>query len=134
MEKDKWIELKKDVLKGLNWRLIKSAHKSMGILWEYEDGSTKVPTIPELKAQVESLIDWCIKEDKVIAEADFWLVTVSRDPACINVWFTLEYSGAYYIGESERQLEDQLKESIEKEDYEKAAMIRDKIAKLKKEL
>ena len=130
MKKEDWTKLKADTLKGINWMRVKSAHKNLGITWEFEDGIIGYPTVADLKNHVSGLIDWCINEKKMIVETETWLVSVVQNPAAINVWFILEYSGAIYIEEDKREIEEKIQQCIEKEDYETAAKLRDKLKKL----
>ena len=118
----------------LDFKYIKEAHKALRIYWEDDvDGHSRIPTIPELRAQAENLMQYCIDEDKPMFETEGWLIVNLTDTKfkSIQIWYILDYGGAFENPPEElytlEELHFKLNEALEIEDFLEAAKLRDLI-------
>ena len=122
------------VLSTINWKKIKSYHIKLGIKWEFEEDKQTVkrcPTIPELKAELQSLLSHMVTSNLEYISYANWVVFWERSSGeDLRVIFRLvdyilnEPAGS---GSQKENLDELLKKAIEREDYEVAAALRDQI-------
>jgi len=120
------------VISTIDWRKIKSYHAKLGIKWEYtEDKETvfKVPSIPELKTELTSILNHMGEENLDYISYGSWVIFWDRESACdIRVIFRLaDFSFEDSSTTSRENLEELLQKAVESEDFEYAAVIRDEI-------
>lgn len=123
------------VIQSIDWRKIKSYHKKLNITWEIEDDSKvikKIPSTDELRDELRSIFEHMLDENLSYISYGSWIIFWDREEGVsgdIRVIFRL----ADFIFEedkkSRRSLELALAKAIEKEDYENAAVIKDKLNK-----
>ena len=127
------------VIQSINWRKIKSYHRQLNILWEFEEDKEivkRIPTVSELKDELRSIFEHVLGEDLSYISYGSWIIFWDREEGIsgdIRVIFRL----ADFIFEEDKKnrksLEVALEKAIEKEDYEYAAEIRDALHKKAKE-
>jgi len=121
------------VIHSIDWRKIKSYYRKLGILWEYqEDKETikRIPSVADLKNDFRSILSHMLDQDINYISYGSWIIFWDReesDLGDIRVIFRL----ADFIFEEDKKsaagLEEKLKQAVEREDYEYAAIIRDEI-------
>ena len=117
------------VVNSIDWRKIKSYHRKLGIVWEYEEDKEtvqRIPSVSELRDDFRTLLTHMLDQEITYISYGNWIVFWENDPEEVRVIFRI----ADYIFEENREksnLEEELKSALEKEDYENAAIIRDKI-------
>lgn len=125
------------IISTIQWRKIKSFHKKLNILWEFEkeegeDPIQRVPTVLELKDELKSLLRYMKDEDCDYLSYGNWIIFWERgegEIGDIRVIFRLADFQYQENPESKDSLEDALQKAIENEDYEYAAIIRDTLQK-----
>lgn len=118
------------VLSSIDWQKIKSYHAKIGIRWEYEvnkEYKSKVPSITELKSELSSIISHMLEEKLDYISHGSWIIFCDSEAGNIRVIFRLADFTFEYNSDASKSLEEALKKAVEKEDYESAAIIRDKI-------
>jgi hypothetical protein len=123
------------VIRTIDWKKIKQYHKKLGILWEFEDDKElvkRVPLINELKDELVSISEHMLSENLNYISYGNWIIFWDREEGTtgnIRIIFRL----ADFVYEEDKKnrvsLENALASAIEKEDYEYAAEIRDKLNK-----
>lgn len=133
------------LIKSIDWIRIKSIHKKLNILWEFEDDKqtvTRVPTVGELKDEFRALIQHMNENDLNYVSYENWIVFWEKTDdqpfgSLRAVFRLLDYS----FSESEEteseespseDLDAELKIALDNEDYEYAALIRDELKKKQK--
>ena len=133
------------LIKSIDWIRIKSIHKKLNILWEFEDDKqtvTRVPTVGELKDEFRALIQHMNENDLNYVSYENWIVFWEKTDdqpfgSLRAVFRLLDYS----FSESEEteseespseDLDAELKIALDNEDYEYAAIIRDELKKKQK--
>jgi hypothetical protein len=123
------------IIKAIDWRKIKSYHKKLGILWEFNDDkqvTRRVPTIGELQDEFRSIVSHMCTENLNYISYGNWVIFWDRDSDSIGdirVIFRLVDFHFEENRNSRESLEEALRKAIEKEDYENAAILRDTIRK-----
>jgi hypothetical protein len=125
------------IISTIQWRKIKSFHKKLNILWEFEkeegeDTIQRVPTVLELKDELKSLLRYMKDEDCDYLSYGNWVIFWERgegEIGDIRVIFRLADFQYQENPETKDSLEDALQKAIENEDYEYAAIIRDTLQK-----
>lgn len=132
------------LVKSIDWVRIKSIHKKLNILWEFEDDkqtALRVPTVGELKDEFRSLIQHMNENDLSYVSYENWIIfwekTEDQPFGSLRAVFRLlDYSFTESVEEEEtsesEDLDAELKIALENEDYEYAALIRDELKKNKK--
>jgi hypothetical protein len=139
-----------DVVKSINWQRIKYFHHVFGIKWEFEEEkegyiTERYPTVAELKEELRTLLGFAIAKNMPVLDYGNWIILwkdedASKregiDGARLEAIFSLEDSIAIETHDEEIELLDNIKkkmdEAVTKEDYAKAAKLRDKIDFLEK--
>jgi len=126
------------VILSINWKSIKAFHKKLGIYWifEKEDGETieRIPTVSELKEDLKQILGHMHNESITYISYGNWVIfwdIEDNGAGDIRVIFRL----ADFIienGTAKERLEIALNKAIEDEDYESAAILRDKLKKEKR--
>lgn len=125
------------IISTIQWRKIKSFHKKLNILWEFEneegeDQIQRIPTVLELKDELKSLLRYMKDEDCDYLSYGNWVIFWERgegEIGDIRVIFRLADFQYQENPETKDSLEDALQKAIENEDYEYAAIIRDTLQK-----
>ena len=125
------------IINTIHWRKIKSFHKKLNILWEFEneegeDPILRVPTVLELKEELKSLLLYMKDEECDYLSYGNWVIFWDRGDSeigDIRVIFRLADFQYEENREDKESLELALKKAIENEDYEYAAIIRDTLQK-----
>jgi|LakMenEpi03Aug12_release.lakeMendotaPanAssembly.Ray.scaffolds.fasta_scaffold1294972_1 hypothetical protein len=125
------------IISTIQWRKIKSFHKKLNILWEFEnekgeDPILRVPTVLELKDELKSLLKYMKEEDCDYLSYGNWVIFWERgnsEIGDIRVIFRLADFQYEENREDKDSLELALQKAIENEDYEYAAIIRDTLQK-----
>jgi len=125
------------IISTIQWRKIKSFHKKLNILWEFEneegeDPIQRIPTVLELKDELKSLLRYMKDEDCDYLSYGNWIIFWERgegEIGDIRVIFRLADFQYQENPETKDNLEDALQKAIENEDYEYAAIIRDTLQK-----
>ena len=125
------------IISTIQWRKIKSFHKKLNILWEFEnekgeDPIQRIPTVLELKDELKSLLRYMKEEDCDYLSYGNWVIFWDRgegEIGDIRVIFRLADFQYQENPETKDSLEDALQKAIENEDYEYAAIIRDTLQK-----
>jgi len=135
------------VIKSIDWVRIKSIHKKLNILWEFEDDKqtvSRVPTVSELKDEFRFLVQHMNENDLDYVSYENWVVFWEKEDdqpfgSLRAVFRLLDYSfteSEETIIESEESpsedLDAELKIALDNEDYEYAAVIRDELKKKQK--
>lgn len=126
------------VILSVNWKSIKAFHKKLGITWIFENDNgdiiERIPTVGELKDDLKKILTHMNLEEITYISYGNWVIFWDMDnheAGDIRVIFRL----ADFIvenGNTQERLELALANAIESEDYESAAMLRDKLKKEKK--
>lgn len=125
------------IISTIQWRKIKSFHKKLNILWEFEnengeDPIQRIPTVLELKDELRSLLRYMKEEDCDYLSYGNWVIFWDRgegEIGDIRVIFRLADFQYQENPETKDSLENALQKAIENEDYEYAAIIRDTLQK-----
>jgi hypothetical protein len=115
------------VVNSIDWRKIKSYHRKLGIVWEYEEDKEsvqRIPTVSELREDFRTLLHHMMDQEITYISYGNWIIFWENDPEEVRVIFRI---ADYIVEEKGANLEEELRSALEKEDYEKAAIIRDKI-------
>jgi hypothetical protein len=119
------------IVASIDWKKIKSFHTKLGITWEYEVDKeivNRVPTIPELKGELTSILSHMVDEKLDYISYGSWIVFwENNEPGGVRVIFRVADFSFEENKQSKDSLEEMLKNAIEREDYEYAAVIRDEI-------
>jgi hypothetical protein len=125
------------IISTIQWRKIKSFHKKLNILWEFEieegkEPLKRVPTVLELKDDLKSILRYMKDEDCDYLSYGNWVIFwdhTEGEIGDIRVIFRLADFQYQENPETKDSLEDALQKAIENEDYEYAAIIRDTLQK-----
>jgi len=134
-----------DVVKAINWNRIKYFHHIFGIKWQFQEKegfiAERFPTISDLKEELRTLLRFAMSKNTPVLEYGNWLILWTNedlakkqgtDGARLEAIFSLEDSIA--LDTSSQDLESieatrmKMEEAVNKEDYEKAAKLRDRIS------
>lgn len=134
-----------DVVKAINWNRIKYFHHIFGIKWQFQEKegfiAERFPTISDLKEELKTLLKFAMTKNTPVLEWGNWLIFWTNEDlakrqgtegARLEAIFSLEDSIA--LDSSSLDLESiestrmKLEEAVDKEDYEKAAKLRDRIS------
>ena len=140
-------KLVNDVVKSINWNRINYYHRVFGIKWQFQEKEGSIaerfPTVSDLKEELRTLLRFIMNKDTPVLEYSNWLILWTSeemakkqgtDSARLEAIFSLESSIA--IDTSSKELEGidvvnkKMEEAVVKEDYEKAAKLRDKLVLL----
>jgi hypothetical protein len=127
------------IISTIQWRKIKSFHKKLNILWEFEnedgeDPIQRVPTVLELKDELKSLLRYMKDEDCDYLSYGNWVIFWERGESEIgDIRVIFRLADFQYEenpnNDNKETLELALQKAIENEDYEYAAIIRDTLQK-----
>lgn len=121
------------VINSIDWRKIKSYYQKLGISWEYQEDKETVqrtPTVADLKEDFRSILSHMLDQDINYISYGSWIVFWDREDGAlgdIRVIFRLADFVFEEDTKSAQSLEERLRHAVEREDYEYAAIIRDKI-------
>jgi hypothetical protein len=144
-------KLVQDVVKSINWNRIKYFHHVFGIKWQFQEKegyiAERFPTVSDLKEELRTLLKFAVSKNTPVLEYGNWLILWTDEDmakkqgsegARLEAIFSLEDSIAIDTPEKNSEdvenLRDKLEEAVTKEDYEKAAKLRDRLAVLEKSL
>ncbi len=137
-----------EVIKTINWNRIKYFHTVFNIKWQIEEKNGHIverfPTISELKEELKSLLNFAITKNMKSLDYSNWLIFWTDEEAAakegltsarLEAIFSLEET--FVIDNSSdndavKILELKLDDAVQKEKYEEAARIRDRITERKK--
>jgi len=125
------------VINMIDWAKIKGYHKKLGILWEFEHDKQiihRTPNIPELKEELRSLLNHMNEEHLNYISHGSWVVFWERERSSIGDIRVIFRIMDFHFEEnlqSRESMEAALKQAIEREDYEYAAILRDVLNKEK---
>lgn len=134
------------VIEKLDWQKIKHIHNTLNIRWISEDQGDVYehePSLDELKEELFLIMKFVISKDIPILECGNWLIIWNNEErALINgyegprveAFFVVVESYASECIENVDILQKMLKDSLDIENYENAAKIRDKINSLTKDV
>lgn len=142
-------KLMQDVIKNINWNRIKYFHHVFGIKWQVEEKegyvSERYPTISDLKEELRTLLRYAVTTNKPTLDYGNWIILWKDEEASrrenlegarLEAIFSLEDSIAIETKDEEIEMLDNIRkkmeEAVTKEDYEKAAKLRDKLEFLQK--
>lgn len=134
-----------EVVKSINWNRIKYFHHVFGIKWQFQEKegyiAERFPTISDLKEELRTLLRFAMSKNTPVLEYGNWLIlwtdeehakSQGMEGARLEAIFSLEDSIAIdnssLHAESIEIAKEKLEEAISKEDYEKAAKLRDRIS------
>lgn len=126
------------VIGMIDWAKIKGYHKKLGIRWEFNCDKEivhRIPNIPELKHELYSLLTHMNETSLNYISHGNWIVFWDRDKFSvgdIRVIFRIVDFHFEDNTESRESIETALKEAINREDYEYAAVLRDSLYKKEK--
>jgi hypothetical protein len=122
------------VIHTIDWRKIKSVHKKLGIFWEFNEDKDivrRVPTVAELKDDLRSLLYHMKQENLNYLSYGNWVIFWENEEKNVGDIRVIFRVADFQIEEdlNTLSLDEALKSALEKENYEYAAVIRDKIQK-----
>jgi len=126
------------VINMIDWTKIKGYHKKLGIMWEFNfDKETvrRVPNVPELKEELRSLLMHMKDENLNYISHGSWVVFWEREKSSVGDIRVIFRIADFHFEEnqqSQESIEAALKQAIEKEDYEYAAILRDELKQRKR--
>ena len=121
------------VIHSIDWRKIKSYYRKLGIRWEYQEDKETVhrtPTVADLKDDFRSILSHMLDQDINYISYGSWIIFWDREDGAlgdIRVIFRLADFVFEEDKKSAQSLEERLRNAVEREDYEYAAVIRDEI-------
>jgi hypothetical protein len=139
--------LVQDVIKTINWNRISYFHRVFGIKWQFQEKegyvAERFPTVSDLKDELSTLLRFAINKNTPVLEYGNWLILWTDEEtskvrgtegARLEAIFSLEDSIAIESSNLDsnaiEEIRIKLDEAVVKEDYEKAAKLRDKIQML----
>ena len=142
-------KLIQDVIKSLNWNRISYFHRVFGIKWQFQEKEGAIeerfPTTSDLKEELKTLLNYVISKNTPVLEYGSWIIFWTNEEtsrkqgsegARLEAIFSLENAISIDSStEDKNAIEDirfSLEEAIAREDYEKAAKLRDRIAAIEK--
>jgi len=142
-------KLVQDVIKSINWNRISYFHRAFGIKWQFQEKegyiAERFPTISDLKEELRTLLRFSISKNTPVLEYGNWLILWTDEEASKNqgsdgvrleAIFSLENSIAIDTQSQEKdsieEIKAKMEEAVSKEQYEKAAKLRDRIQNLEK--
>jgi len=124
------------IINTIQWKKIKGYHKKLNILWEFtydKEIIQRIPSISELKDELRSIFKHMIDENLNYISYGNWIIFWDKETGevgDIRVIFRLaDFQFEENPSNNKETLEKALKEAIENEDYEYAAVIRDTLQK-----
>jgi hypothetical protein len=129
-EMDRYKEAIETVIQSISWSKIKSYHKKINLYWEFEENNSiikRIPNIKELQEELRGIFKHMLDKDLDYISYGNWIIFWDREESIgdIRVIFRLADFMFEEDTVSRKSLEVALNKAIEKEDYEKAAEIRD---------
>lgn len=121
------------VIHSIDWRKIKSYYRKLGIRWEYQEDKETVqrtPSVADLKDDFRSILSHMLDQEINYISYGSWIVFWDREDGAlgdIRVIFRLADFVFEEDKKSAQSLEERLRNAVEREDYEYAAVIRDEI-------
>ena len=127
---DRYKEAIETVIQSISWSKIKSYHKKINLYWEFEENNSiikRIPNIKELQEELRGIFKHMLDKDLDYISYGNWIIFWDREESIgdIRVIFRLADFMFEEDTVSRKSLEVALNKAIEKEDYEKAAEIRD---------
>lgn len=137
-------KLVNEVVKSINWNRIKYFHHVFGIKWQFQEKegyiAERFPTISDLKEELRTLLIFAMTKNTPVLEYGNWLILWTdkekskkqgMEGARLEAIFSLEDSIAIddscKYDETIEMAKEKLEEAVSREDYEKAAKLRDRI-------
>lgn len=124
------------VVSMIDWRKIKAYHKKLGILWEFtydKETVRRVPNVGELKEELKSLLTHVYEENLNYISHGSWVIFWDREESSIGDIRVIFRIADFHFEENASgnrdSLEEALKQAIESENYEYAAVLRDELKK-----
>lgn len=140
------------IFSNLNWENIIEYYSSLNIYWSFqkEDGGVgnRIPNINDLKSELKSLIIYMINNDLDDLSYGNWIIynhTIMYDLSYTDIRIIFSIDECTYNEDIEDgeivfhkefeidYLQSQLEVALKQENYEFAAILRDKINKYKKD-
>lgn len=119
-----------EVISSVDWVQIMSYHKRLNILWEFKadkEIELRTPNINELKEELRSLLWHMHSEGLPYLSYANWVVFWEDEEGSVDVRAIFRVADFHYGKTCHNEtLEEQLQQALEKEDYETAAILRDK--------
>jgi hypothetical protein len=117
------------VISSVDWLQILNYHKKLNILWEFKNDkeiTLRIPEISELKEELRSLLWHMHTESLSYLSYANWVVFWEDEDGSVDVRAIFRVADFHY-GKTRKteNLEEELKKALEREDYEKAAFLRD---------
>lgn len=142
-------KLAQDVVKSINWNRISYFHRVFGIKWQFQEKEGSIaerfPTVLDLKEELKTLLKFAMSKNTPVLEYGNWLILWTDEEnarkqgsegARLEAIFSLEDSIAIdstpLEGIEVDDIKAKMEEAISKEDYEKAAKLRDRISLLER--
>lgn len=143
-------KLVQDVVKAMDWNRIKYFHHVFGIKWQFNEEkegyfTERYPTVSDLKDELVTLMRFVIERNTPVLSYGHWIILWKDEEtskkegiegARIEAIFSLADSIAIESPDESIEMLDnvrkKMEEAITKEEYEKAAKLRDKIELLKR--
>lgn len=142
-------KLVQDVVKAMDWQKIRYFHHVFGIKWQIEEKegyvTERFPTVPDLKEELRTLMKFVIEKNTPVLSYGHWIILwkdeetskkEGMEGARLEAIFSLADSIAIETPDEKNEMLDSIRkkmeEAITKEEYEKAAKLRDKIEFLEK--
>jgi excinuclease UvrABC nuclease subunit len=127
---DRYEEAIEAVIQSISWSKIKAYHKKINLYWEFEENNSivkRIPNIKELQEDIRGIFKHMLAKDLDYISYGNWIIFWDREESIgdIRVIFRLADFMFEEDTVSRKSLEVALDKAIEKEDYEKAAEIRD---------
>ena len=135
-----------NVISNVNWTYVKYVHDRLEITWEPdrddENSCAHSPSIYELQEELRIIVKFALIKDIPIVECGNWVViwrnektslTEHDNEIRLEAYFSVEHASASEMIENKDALEKLLQEMLLLEEYEKAAIIRDKLNNIKNE-
>ena len=134
-------KLVKNVIDSIDWNKIMYYHTTLNIQWQIEEENgniiERIPTKTEIKDELIQLVKFAINKNLKVLDYGNWIIYWTNEKEseeCINtieIIFSLEsYFAISESTENVDELNKKMIDAINKELYEEAAIIRDKIKKI----
>ena len=138
-------KLIKEAVESIDWKKIMYFHNALNIQWQIEedDGNIieRAPSEEEVRDELQQLLKFAVEKNLKVLDYGNWIVywsdgeTTKLDNikgAVIEIIFS---SDSYFVNTEDTKdtlddLNKKMRIAIEEEDYESAALLRDKIKKI----
>jgi hypothetical protein len=142
-------KLVQEVIKSMDWKRIRYFHHVFGLKWQIEEKegyvTERYPTESDLKDELRTLMKFVISKNTPVLSYCHWIILwkdeetskkEGMEGARLEAIFSLADSIAIETPDEKNEMLDSIRkkmeEAITKEEYEKAAKLRNKIEFLKR--